>query len=74
MLLKQGDTVRLLEAMDLYQNIANVNLPKGTKGKIMNVDERGYTVEFEGDLTPVTGLTDADIELDLDGDVGLSSG
>ena len=61
-LLNAGDIVRLREDLPLLQN--GVDLPKGIKGRIISVDERGYTVIFEGGITPVTTLTDRDVELD----------
>ena len=61
-LLNAGDVIRLREDLSLLQD--GVELPKGTKGKIISVDERGYTVIFEGAITPLPTLTDRDVELD----------
>jgi len=62
-LLKSGDVVRLQKNLPLFE--VGADLPKGTKGTVVTVDERGYTILFEGELAPVTALTDLDVQLDL---------
>ena len=60
--LKQGNCVRLKEDLPVYQS--ERNLLKGAKGRVLTVDERGYTIVFESELVPITELTDRDVELD----------
>jgi hypothetical protein len=59
-LLNVGDHVRL--RLDLEVS-GGALLRMGAKGHITACDERGYTVNFEGDEAPVTALSDDELEL-----------
>jgi hypothetical protein len=60
--LKQGDFVKLTGGLSLSHGTEY--LAKHTQGQILSVQDDGYTVVFEGHLTPVPNLTDHDVERD----------